>query len=176
MGHADPMTRTSLSRYPCPVARAVDVIGDPWCLLVLRDAIAGVRRFSDFRDRLGVSAKILTDRLNRLVEQDVLERHETSPGKQRFEYALTPKGRELAPALIALMQWGERWTFEPGRSPVRLGVRDTGEALAPIRLETASGREVQVSDLGMSATDAAPDITKRSYAALSARANRNKEA
>ncbi|WP_440958965.1 winged helix-turn-helix transcriptional regulator [Oceanicaulis sp. LC35] len=170
------MTRTSLSRYPCPVARAVDVIGDPWCLLVLRDAIAGVRRFSDFRDRLGVSAKILTDRLNRLVDQDVLERQETNPGKQRFEYELTAKGRELAPALIALMQWGERWTFEPGRSPVRLSVRDTGEALAPIRLETATGREVQVDDLEMSATEAAPDITKHAYAALKARANRNKDA
>lgn len=170
------MTRTSLSRYPCPVARAVDVIGDPWSLLVLRDAIAGVRRFSDFKTRLGVSAKILTDRLTTLVEQGVLVRQATTPGKQRFEYELTDKGRELAPALIALMQWGERWTFEPGRSPVRLSVRETGEALAPVRLETASGREVEVSDLEMSATDAAPEITRQSYAALKARANRNKDA
>ena len=170
------MTRTSLSRYPCPVARAVDVIGDPWCLLVLRDAIAGVRRFSDFRTRLGVSAKVLTDRLNMLVEHRVLERRETTPGKQRFEYALTDKGRELAPALIALMQWGERWTFEPGRSPVRVSVLETGEALAPVRLETMSGRLVQVSELEMSATDAAPEITKRAYAKLKAQMNRNKDA
>ena len=66
--------------------------------------------------------------------------------------------------------------FEPGRSPVRLSVRETGEALAPVRLETASGREVEVSDLEMSATDAAPEITRQSYAALKARANRNKDA
>jgi DNA-binding HxlR family transcriptional regulator len=163
------MTRTSLARYPCPLARAAETVGDKWSLLILRDALAGVRRFSDFKTRLGVSTNILTERLNTLVEAGVLSRQPTRPGVSRVDYALTDKGLDLAPALIALWQWGERWAFEPGQSPVTVRTRDTHEALAPVQIQTKSGAAVRLVDLEMAATDAAPTITQDSYAALKAR-------
>jgi len=165
------MSRTSLSRYPCPLARAADVVGDQWSLLVLRDALAGVRRFSDFKARLGVSTNILTARLNALVDAGVLDRHEIRPGVQRYDYQLTEKGLDLVPVLIALWQWGERWAFEPGHSPVTVRVRDTGEALGPLALKTASGRDVSMLDIEVAPTRAAPDVTRRSYADLNAKQN-----
>lgn len=165
------MTRTSLSRYPCPVARAADIIGDPWSLLILRDALAGVRRFSDFKTRLGVATNILTARLAALVDHGVLAKRETRPGVQRHDYVLTEKGLDLVPALIALMQWGERWAFEPGESPVTVRVRDTGEALAPLSLRSKSGQAVALSELQMIPTEHAPEVTRQSYAALAAQSS-----
>ena len=163
------MTRTSLSRYPCPIARAADAVGDKWSLLIVRDALVGVTRFSHFKARLGVSANILSERLNALVDAGVLDRRPTRPGVQRVEYILTEKGRDLAPALIALLQWGQRWAFPPGRSPVTVRARDSAEPLAPIALTTPSGRALTPSDLEIVATDAAPKATQDSYAALKAR-------
>lgn len=163
------MTRTSLSRYPCPLARTADVMGDQWAMLILRDALAGVRRFSDFKARLGVSTNILTKRLTTLVEHGILETRVSRPGVTRVEYQLTEKGLDLVPALIALMQWGERWAFEPGQSPVRVQVRETGEALGPVRLQTDSGRPVDLQELELRPTQAAPEITRRAYAELEAR-------
>ena len=166
------MTRTSLARYPCPVARAAEVVGDKWSMLIVRDALMGVTRFSDFKVRLGVAANILTERLKVLVDAGVLHKRPVRPGVQRVEYVLTEKGRDLAPVVIALLQWGERWAFKPGQTPVTVQAKDTGEPLAPIRFQTASGHALDVSDLELIATAAAPDTTRRSYAALKARALR----
>lgn len=163
------MTRTSLARYPCPIARAAEAVGDKWSLLILRDALVGVRRFSDFKARLGAATNILTERLNALVNHGVLERRPVRPGVQRVEYHLTEKGLDLAPALIALAQWGERWAFEPDQAPVILRHRPSGEPLAPIALCTQSGAPAALSDVELVPTSAAPDITRQSYAALKAR-------
>ena len=168
------MTRTSLANYPCPLARAADAVGDKWALLVLRDALAGVRRFSDFKARLGVSTNILTERLNHLVEQGVLDRKPVRPGVQRVEYHLTEKGLDLAHALVALWHWGERWAFEDGQSPVAVQTRDTGEPLGPLQLQTKSGRPVTLADIEMVPTDAAPQATRQSYAALKAQSSTRK--
>ncbi len=162
------MTRTSLARYPCPLARAAEIVGDKWALLVLRDGLAGVRRFSDFKARLGVSTNILTERLNHLVDAGIFVRRPVRPGIQRVEYHLTEKGRSLAHALVALWQWGERWAFEDGQSPVTVQARDTGEALGPLQLQTASGRPLSITDIEMVPTKAAPAITRQSYSALKA--------
>ncbi len=162
------MTRTSLARYPCPLARAADLVGDKWALLILRDALAGVRRFSDFKTRLGASTNILTERLNHLVEAGILHRKPVRPGVQRVEYHLSEKGMSLVHALLALWQWGERWTFEEGKSPVTVQARDTGEKLGPLQLQTVSGRPLSITDIEMVPTEAAPAITHQSYAALKA--------
>lgn len=137
----------------------------------MRDALVGVTRFSDFKARLGVSTNILTERLGGLVEAGVLDRHPVRPGVKRVDYVLTEKGRDLAPALIALLQWGERWAFEPGRSPVTVQAKDTGERLASLRFQTRAGRELGVDDLEMVATEAAPAVTRQSYTALKARSS-----
>lgn len=98
----------------CPVARSLDVIGDRWILLVIRDAFDGIQRFGDFQRSLGVARNILSDRLRRLVEAGVLRARPASDGSAYQEYVLTAMGRSLFPVVVALRQWGERHLFENG--------------------------------------------------------------
>ena len=92
----------------CSIARALEVVGDRWTLLVIRSAFEGVRRFDDFQDVLGIARNVLTARLNRLVEEGVLERVRYSERPPRDEYRLTAKGRELELARTALRRWGDK--------------------------------------------------------------------
>jgi DNA-binding HxlR family transcriptional regulator len=117
----------------CSVGRAVALVGQPWVLLILREVVRGVRRFSDLQDHLGVSRSVLSERLERLVATDLLERRSyQEPGRRRrSEYALTEKGRDLYPALSALREWGDRYLADP-EGPATLAThRDCG---APVRV------------------------------------------
>lgn len=118
--------RIDLSDFTCSVARTLDVVGDKWTLLVLRDAFYGVRRFEDFTRDLGIARNVLTDRLGRLVEAGVLERRQYEERPPRFEYRLTAKGRELLPVVLAMMHWGDRWEDPVGSGPVDLIHDDCG--------------------------------------------------
>ena len=113
------MTPVDFAKMECSVARALDVIGDRWSLLILRDAFYGVRRFDDFRQDLGIARNVLTDRLNTLVEQGVFERRQYEERPPRHEYRLTDKGRELLPVILTMMRWGDRWESD-GTPPVTL--------------------------------------------------------
>jgi DNA-binding HxlR family transcriptional regulator len=93
----------------CSIAATLDVIGDRWSLLILRDAFRGVRRFSDFEDDLGIAKNLLSDRLRKLVAHGVLAKVPYQDRPVRHEYVLTEKGQDLSPALISLMKWGDRW-------------------------------------------------------------------
>lgn len=95
----------------CPVARTLDVVGDRWSLLIIRDAMDGARSFTDFQQRTGVARNILTDRLRRLVDRGVLERRTAQSGRRQV-YALTEAGRDLFTVIVALRQWGERHAFD----------------------------------------------------------------
>jgi DNA-binding HxlR family transcriptional regulator len=97
----------------CPVARTVDLIGDRWSLLIIRDAMDGARSFTDFQQRTGIARNILADRLRKLVAHDVIEQVEAPSGKRR-QYALTAAGRDLFAVIVTLRQWGERHAFEAG--------------------------------------------------------------
>ena len=110
----------------CSVARALEVLGDRWTLLVLRDAFRRVRRFEDFQRSLGVARNVLTDRLTRLVDEGILKRVPYQERPVRFEYRLTDKGRELWPVMITLMQWGDRHYGETAGPPVVVRHRDCG--------------------------------------------------
>jgi DNA-binding HxlR family transcriptional regulator len=101
----------------CSIARTLEVLGERWTLLVVRDALLGISRFDDFQHSLGVARNVLADRLKRLVDADVLERVPYQERPQRFEYRLTPAGRELGTALIALMHWGDRHLAGPEGPP-----------------------------------------------------------
>src|SRR3712207_8670659 len=92
----------------CSVARALEIIGERWTILIVRDAFMGVRRFDDFQRSLGVARNVLNARLHRLVEAGVLERRRYQERPPRYEYRLTEMGRDLWPAVVALMQWGDR--------------------------------------------------------------------
>ncbi|MBB5882356.1 DNA-binding HxlR family transcriptional regulator [Xanthomonas arboricola] len=108
------MPRRPINDEPCPVARAVDVVGDRWSLLIVRDAFDGTRRFSDFQRSLGMARNILSDRLRKLVEQGILETQDASDGTAYQEYVLTPQGESLFSVVVALRQWGEQHLFAPG--------------------------------------------------------------
>ena len=103
----------------CSIARALEVLGDRWTILVMRDAFMRVRRFDDFQRNLGVARNVLTDRLGRLVEEGILIRVPYQERPARFEYRLTEKGLDLWPIMIALLQWGDRhYPPEAGRPRV----------------------------------------------------------
>lgn len=100
---------TDVQHRACSIERALQIIGDRWSVLVLRDAFRGIRRFDDFRRDLDIARPVLADRLRRLVEAGVLERRQYCEHPPRFEYCLTPMGVDLSPALVALMRWGDHW-------------------------------------------------------------------
>ncbi|MGW6970929.1 winged helix-turn-helix transcriptional regulator [Streptomyces sp. NPDC054952] len=106
--------RTHLGDADCSIAQALDVVGDWWTLLVVRDAARGVHRFEEFQRELGVSRKVLTERLKLLVEAGVLTREPYQERPVRHEYRLTPRGRGLLPVLVALQDWGDTWILGEG--------------------------------------------------------------
>jgi DNA-binding HxlR family transcriptional regulator len=106
--------RTSFEDMSCSVAQCLDVVGEWWSLLIVRDAFLGVTRFDDFQARLGISRNILTQRLNRLVGNGILQRVPYSDHPPRSEYRLTGKGRDLWHVVTAMRQWGDRWAAPDG--------------------------------------------------------------
>ncbi|MFG1677394.1 winged helix-turn-helix transcriptional regulator [Micromonospora sp. NPDC049282] len=112
------MQRTQFGAMTCSIARTLDVIGEPWSPLILRDVYAGTNRFEQLQRGLGISRKVLTERLNWLVAQGVLARREYSARPVRHEYTLTDKGTELCDLLLVMVRWGDRWTAGEAGPPV----------------------------------------------------------
>ena len=106
--------RTSFEDMNCSVAQCLEVVGEWWSLLIVRDAFLGVRRFDDFQARLGISRNILNQRLTKLVDEGVLERVPYQDNPPRANYRLTEKGRDLWHVLTAMRQWGDRWAAPDG--------------------------------------------------------------
>jgi len=141
------MKRKSNENSICPLARSLDVVGEWWSLLIVRDAMLGVKRFSEFERRLGMAKNILTVRLKRLVEEGILRVVPASDGSAYREYELTKKGEDLLPAMVALRQWGEKYMFGRGDGhSVMLDARDH-KPLAEIAVKSADGRELGVEDV-----------------------------
>lgn len=125
----------------CPVARALDLVGDRWSLLIVRDAIDGARRFSQLQRSLGIAKNILSDRLRVLVEQGILETQSNEQGTRK-EYVLTRSGRDLFTVIVSLRQWGERHAFSAGERHSTL-VDDTGGGAVPtLRVVNKDGVEL----------------------------------
>ncbi len=135
--------RKSLQQDDCPVARAVDLVGDRWSMLIVRDALDGIRRFGDFQRNLGVARNILSDRLSALVADGLLTIQPASDGSAYQEYVLTPKGESLFPAIVALRQWGERHLFAPGEAHSVLIEKDSGKRVPAIQPHGHDGRVLQ---------------------------------
>lgn len=133
------MKRTSLATFDCSIAQTLDVVGDPWTLLIVRDAFFGLRRFDDFCRSLEIPRATLSSRLSALVANGILERREYAEHPPRHEYVLTPKGRSLRPVLVAMLQWGDEWS-SVGEPPVTLIDADTGKPVTPVFIDERSGR------------------------------------
>lgn len=138
--------RKSLRSDPCPVARALDVVGERWALLIVRDAFDGMRRFGEFQKSLGVARNILADRLQALVEEGIFTVAPASDGTAYQEYVLTPKGLSLFPVVVGLRQWGEAQLFGKGEAHSTLLEKDGGAALPAMQVVSKDGRVLQAGD------------------------------
>ena len=121
------MSQKTVKEEYCPVARSVEAIGDRWSLLIVRNAFDGMTRFGDFQRSLGVARNILSDRLRKLVDADILTLQGASDGTAYQEYVLTDKGESLFPVVVALRQWGEQHLFAQGERHSLLVDRRTGK-------------------------------------------------
>ena len=134
------MKRNSLEMEKCPIARTLDVIGDWWSLLIVRDALLGKRRFGEFQKSLGLAKYILCARLRKLESHGVLETGPAADGSAYQEYTLTEKGRRLYIVLVALRQWGESCLFEKGELDLLLVDQKSGKPVKPLQLQSQDGR------------------------------------
>ena len=129
----------------CSIARSLDLVGEWWTMLVVREAFMGTTRFDAFQRNLGIAPNILSARLKRLVASGVLQRMPAG-GARRQEYRLTEKGRDLFPVLVALLQWGDRWLAGPDGPPVRLLDRAAGLPVA-VGVRSSDGRTLRPDDI-----------------------------
>jgi DNA-binding HxlR family transcriptional regulator len=144
----------------CSIADALNLIGEGWTILILREAFFGSRRFEDFQKHLGIARNILTARLQKLVEGGILERTPIKQGAKRHEYKLTPMGRDLFPVLIVLTQWGDRWLRTASGAPVKFVERNTGEEITRVTIQNQQGKEIKASDLALIPGPGATDETR----------------
>lgn len=125
------MKKTSFADFGCSIARTLDLVGERWTPLVLRDLFLGVNRFEDIQRDLGIARNVLTDRLDALVEHGIAERRPYQLNPVRHDYVLTDKGRELYRVLLTLMAWGDQWTVGESGPPVRLRHESCGQMTIP---------------------------------------------
>ena len=141
------MRHSGLQQQNCSIARTVAVLGERWTLVILREAFTRRRRFEDIQRDLGIARNILADRLQRLVAEGILERRAYQQRPERFEYRLTDKGRDLYPVLIALMQWGDRYTAGEAGPPVELIHEPCGQHTQPRLVCDHCGEPIDPRDM-----------------------------
>jgi DNA-binding HxlR family transcriptional regulator len=141
------MPDIAAATYSCSVARTVEVVGERWTMLILREAFLGVRRFDAMRRDLGIARTILSDRLGKLVEHGILERRRYQERPERFEYRLTARGRDLYPIVVTLMRWGDEHLAPGGEAPVELVHVPCGHRTRPVLVCDACGRPISARDV-----------------------------
>jgi DNA-binding HxlR family transcriptional regulator len=135
----DPLNRS--------IGHVLDIIGEGWAILIIREAYFGTRRFEDFQRQLGIARNILTSRLKKLCQNEILDRVPIKQGAKRHEYILTSKGKELMPLLIALTQWGDKWIFGENAEPVIFMDRENREPIAKINVYSSQGTQLRPRDI-----------------------------
>ena len=156
--------RTSFAEDGCPIARALDVIGDWWSLLIIREALFGVRRFGEFQKKLGLAKNILTTRLRTLVDHGILEMTPASDGSAYQEYVLTAKGSGIFPILVALRQWTEEFDEHPEEITTVLVDCDSGRPVKKLELHARDGRLLGFADTALKPRLAAKGKRRRATA------------
>ncbi|RJT43279.1 winged helix-turn-helix transcriptional regulator [Rahnella woolbedingensis] len=141
------MKRTRLENTPCPAGRALDLIGDWWTLLIVRDAMRGISRFSEFQRSLGAAKNILSTRLKALVAEGILKIEPAADGSAYQDYLLTEKGLALQPVLVALGQWGSEYLFEEGEACTLLVDIENRQPLRKLEIRAQDGRVLEAKDI-----------------------------
>ena len=130
----------------CGISAALEVVGERWSFLILRGAFNGLRHFEEFQSTLGIARNILSNRLGRLVEHDILERRADADDRRKIVYRLTDRGKALLPVLVALRQWGERWISGVPSNPVLVD-RATRQPIEQIAVRAADGRRLSLGEM-----------------------------
>jgi DNA-binding HxlR family transcriptional regulator len=143
------MQRTDFASMPCSIARSLAVAGEPWSPLVIRDVYIGINRFDDLQHDLGISRKVLTQRLKHLVDAGLLERRPYSDRPPRHEYLLTQMGSEFMDVLMAMVAWGDRWTAGDAGPPVLYRHRECGQITHVEPHCAACGEPLRSGDVGL---------------------------
>ncbi|QOZ69807.1 winged helix-turn-helix transcriptional regulator [Bradyrhizobium arachidis] len=138
--------RTSFAGDACPIARSLEAIGDWWSLLIIREALFGLRRFGEFQRKLGMAKNILSVRLQSLVDHGILATAPASDGSAYQEYVLTPKGRGVFPVLVALRQWSEEFDDHPEEIATILVDREKGRPVKKLEMRAEDGRLLSPAD------------------------------
>ena len=138
--------RTSFEGDACPIARSLEAIGDWWSLLIIREALFGVRRFGEFQNKLGMARNILSARLRALVDHGILTTAPASDGSAYSEYVLTPKGRGTFPILVALRQWSEEFDDHPEEIATILVDREKSRPVKKLEMRAEDGRLLSPAD------------------------------
>ncbi len=145
-GYPGRMERTSFSKWNCSVAQCLEVVGEWWSMLIVRDAFMGIRRFDDFQRDLGISRNILNQRLNHLVEFGVLSKEPYCERPLRYQYRLTEKGRDLWPVLTAIRQWGDTYQAPDG-PPVELVHKGCGHTSTAVMHCSVCNEPIEAGDM-----------------------------
>jgi DNA-binding HxlR family transcriptional regulator len=144
------------------VGHVLDIIGEGWSILIIREAFLGTRRFEEFQGRLGIARNILTTRLKKLCANEILDRVPVKEGAKRHEYILTDKGKGMMPLLVALTQWGDKWVYGENNVPLIFLDRDQGEPIASVQVFSASGEVLRPRDVMIKAgPGATPEAIER---------------
>jgi DNA-binding HxlR family transcriptional regulator len=154
------MQRKSFSGMNCSIAKSLEEVGEWWSLLIVREASQGATRFDEFQNRLGIARNILTARLERLTALGILQRFPLEDRANTDGYRLTPKGEDLYPVLVALMQWGDHWLATNGKPPTLLVEDATGKPLERLAVLGKSGRKLSFRDVRFVAGPGATNITR----------------
>jgi DNA-binding HxlR family transcriptional regulator len=157
------MQRKSFHDVTCPIARSLERVGEWWSMLIMRDALHGIRRFDDLQHSLDIAPNMLTKRLNALVETGLLERRQYCEHPPRYEYVPTQRGRDFRPVLLAMMSWGNRHFAPEGPSVMLVDTR-TGERVDPILVDPATREPIKAPDYILTPGPAAGERTKLRYA------------
>ncbi len=136
------MKRTDLGKLPCSIARTSNLLGDWWTPLVLREAFYGAKRFDEFVDRLEIGRNILTQRLNRLTNDNILVRKQYQNRPPRFEYHLTDKGRALFDILAAMIRWGDDWLADAAGPPIEMIDVKSGKVIRPMVVDAKTLKQI----------------------------------
>lgn len=136
---------------PCSVARTLSVLGDRWTMLILRNAFMGVRRFDDFQRSLGLTRHVLSERLKRLVEHEILVKVPYVQRQERFEYQLTEKGLDLYPIILAMVQWADKWMDLGMGKPLEFTHKSCGKKINPKVVCSECNGPIHVQDVRVAA-------------------------
>lgn len=152
---------------PCSLAAALNIFGDAWTLIVVREALYGVTRYSDFRRATGMAKNILSDRLQTLVAEGILETRPIGPSGRRFEYHLTEKGWALIPSMVAIIQWADRWVYGEGGEPLLFTHAETGERAPELIAAWSNGAPLRREDIRLQPGPGANDAIRKRFGSTS---------